>query len=250
MGPALAVLVFAADARSADPAPPPPAPAVTLRDQRLDPGDRIVGLVLAGEPRAYAVSGLKAAGSPVHDVVDGHRIDVTIDQDHASVLPATAPVTEKAVTTWARWSLAHPDTSIWHASAVPEPATARPCGDVLVQDVRNYRADLDHSFGQSIEGGQLESALLFVITGSVRNASAVPVHHVVLRVELVDETGKVVYRDESYNRSAEALADEKLDDPARVAPIAPGATDTFRMILMSDELPVFKDSRVTVARVY
>ena len=89
-----------------------------------------------------------------------------------------------------------------------------------------------------------------MLTGIVENTSKEAVNHVVLRYELVDKSGRVVYRDEGFNRAAEALASPQPIVPAEVEPIAAGASDTFRMLMLPAELPPFEKARVTVARVY
>jgi hypothetical protein len=211
----------------------------------------VLGIVVGGEPRAYAISDLQHAGAVVHDVVASGRIDVEYSAGAARVVRASQPVLESGTTEWGAWSRRHADTSLWRAPAVAEPEATRPAGDLRITESHHYKTVIGCAFAQArMTSVNMEPPGLLVISGTVENLAAKPVHHVVLRFELVDASGKVVYRDEGFNRSAEALAAPTLARDEDVVPIAAGATDTFRMILLFDELPPFEDSRVTVARAY
>jgi hypothetical protein len=89
------------------------------------------------------------------------------------------------------------------------------------------------------------------VVGRLRNTSGHPVRWVSLRVEALDEGGKVVAATAAYNESAEALSvpdvkPEEILATGRVKPLAAGAEDRFRASFLKDETPPFKDHRVTV----
>ena len=227
------------------------AASAYLADGRLEPGDAVLGIVVGDEPRAYALADLEAAGAAVHDLAGGSRLDVIFDAAEPRVLAVASPVRESLTTNWGTWARMHPDTSLWRPSAIAEPEAIRSADEILVRESRDYRTAFGCAMVQSrMTSPDMEPTGLFVISGTIENVTASSVHHVVLRYELVGDDGKVVYRDEGFNRSAEALAAPKAVDAGEVVPIASGATDTFRMIFLSDELPAFARTRVTIARVY
>lgn len=222
-----------------------------LVDGRLELGERVFGIVVAEEPRAYALADLSSAGAAVHDVVGGNKIDVGLTGADASVLRASIPVRAGEMTSWRAWSQLHPDTSLWRPPAVAEPEVRREPGEIRVRESRGYRTDIGCAAAQSrLTSTNVNAPGLYVISGTIENTAQQAVDHVVLRFELVDAKGKVVYRDEGFNRSAEALAAPKPIDGGDVVPIAAGGSDSFRMILLSQELPDFETPRVTVMRVY
>jgi hypothetical protein len=72
-----------------------------------------------------------------------------------------------------------------------------------------------------------------------------------LRIDALDEHGKVVASTDTYNESAEALAvpDVKPADllaSGKVKALGVGAEERFRGSFLEDETPPFKDYRVTV----
>lgn len=93
---------------------------------------------------------------------------------------------------------------------------------------------------------------MFVMRGELRNTTDHPIHHVVLRYELLDDQGKVVHDAEGYNRSAEDMrADEEGKVHAeKVKPIPAGGTDAWRMVFFHDEVPRFTSQRVRVTEVH
>jgi len=72
------------------------ARAPLLRDQRLEPGAAVFGIVEGEESRAYALADLEHASSVVHDVVGGSSIDVEYFANVARVVHASVPVRESA----------------------------------------------------------------------------------------------------------------------------------------------------------
>ena len=95
---------------------------------------------------------------------------------------------------------------------------------------------------------------LFVISGTLRNDSEKSIHHVLLRFELVDDSGDVVYRYDGYNRSAEGMLTVEGDPApeqarAQVEPIQPDQSDTYRMIFIGDEIPPFNHPKVSIVSV-
>ena len=228
-----------------------PASLNALEDQRLDPGERVLGIVIGDEPRAYSLAEVDRSGGQVHDLVAGQRIDVEVHQGTGDVARAAVPVQERSTTNWGAWTHLHPDTSLWRPAAVAEAETTRSAAAIRVKESRDYNTAISCALTTArLTSTRMDPPGLFVISGVIENVDDEAVHHVVLRYELLDDKERVVYRDEGLNRSAEALAAPKLTDAGAVLPIAPGATDTFRMIFLTEELPGFDHTRVTVARVY
>ena len=237
-------------AQSGDSASPAAAPS-QLRDQRLDPHDHVFGIVVGGEPRAYPLADLEKAAAEVHDSVAGSAVDVSLHEAGPVVLSAAAPVAEKRTCEWQAWVEAHGDTSLWRPAAVPEAHAVRPLRDVRVAESHDYTAAMASAFASSrMASNNLTAYGFVVISGTVENVAKDPVHHVVLRYELLDASGKVVYREEGFNRSAEALAGSRLEAGDVVTPISPGGMDSFRMLLIPEDLPKFETARVAVLRVY
>lgn len=94
-------------------------------------------------------------------------------------------------------------------------------------------------------------ASMFLISGRLRNRGATPVAHVRLVYELLAD-GAVVAREWSYNRRAEALRDPAVEsgavaaDALAIPPLAPGATDDFRMLFLRGDAPRFDAWRVRI----
>ena len=93
---------------------------------------------------------------------------------------------------------------------------------------------------------------MFVMRGELRNTGSRPVRYVVLRYELLDDKGKILKDAEGYNRSAESMRPDEEGKvyAEKVAPIAAGGTDSYRMVFFHDEVPKFASQRVRVAAVY
>lgn len=94
-------------------------------------------------------------------------------------------------------------------------------------------------------------AKFYNVVGRLQNTSGHAVRWVKLRIDALDERGKVVASTETYNESAEALAvpDVKRDEllaKGKVKPLGAGAEERFRASFLEDETPAFKDYRVTV----
>jgi hypothetical protein len=233
--------------------------ATVLRDERLDAGERVFGVMIGDLPRAYGMADLEKAGPVVHDLVGGQRIDVKVDGVKVQMVTKGTPVEVAGASTWGTWAQLHPDTSIWRRAADAETVEPHDGRNIPISGSHDYRTALGCTFGcEAVEGTisskPREHPGVFVITGELTNATKSPVHHVVLLYELVDDKGKVVYREEGFNRAAESLADTEQQAHDRalpvVGPIAPGATDTYRMIFLDQELPPFDHTRVIVSRVY
>ena len=242
------------------PAPSGQRAASVLQDERLDPAEPVFGVTIDDLPRAYVMADLAKAGPVVHDLVGGHRIDVKVDGAKTEAFVDGKPVTGTSTGAWGSWARVHPDTSIWRrAAAAAEAGEPRDGRSIRLAGGRDYRTALGCTFGcEAVEGTMSsrpqEHPGVFVIAGELTNTTTTPVHHVVLLYELVDHHGKVVYREEGFNRGAETLAEteQQARDAAApvVVPIAPGASDTYRMIFLDRELPPFDHTRVVVSRVY
>jgi hypothetical protein len=94
-------------------------------------------------------------------------------------------------------------------------------------------------------------AKFYNVVGRLKNTSGHDLRYVRLRIEALDEGGKVVASTDTYNESAEALAvpdssPKELLASGKVKPLAAGAEERFRASFLEDETPPFKDYRVTV----
>lgn len=237
----------------------PAAPSAPLPDERLDAGEAVYGVMVGDLPRAYVMADLAKAGPVVHDLVAEQRIDVAVEGTNLRVTPAGEPAQIVNATAWGTWSHLHPDTSIWRRAASGEADAPRDGREIHLGGSHDYRTALGCTFGCEAVEGEMSSRPrehpgVFVISGELTNKSKAPVHHVVLLYELVDGQGRVVYREEGFNRGAESLAEtdqQAQHAPApSVAPIAPGASDGYRMLFLDRELPPFHHTRVVVSRVY
>ena len=94
-------------------------------------------------------------------------------------------------------------------------------------------------------------AEFYNVVGRLRNTSGHALRYVKLRIEALDDHGKVVASTETYNESAEALAVPDVDAKAllasgKVKPLAAGAEERFRGSFLKEETPVFAEYRVKV----
>jgi hypothetical protein len=94
-------------------------------------------------------------------------------------------------------------------------------------------------------------AKFYNVVGRLQNTSGHALRYVKLRIDALDEHGKVVASTDTYNESAEALAvpDVKPADllaSGKVKALGAGAEERFRGSFLEDETPAFKDYRVTV----
>lgn len=94
-------------------------------------------------------------------------------------------------------------------------------------------------------------AKFYNVVGRLKNTTDHPLAYVKLRIDAVDEHGKVVASTETYNESAEALgvpdiSPQELLAKGKVKPLPAGTEERFRASFLEDETPAFKDYRVTV----
>ena len=94
-------------------------------------------------------------------------------------------------------------------------------------------------------------AKFYNVVGRLENTSDHALRFVKLRIDAVDEHGKVVASTDTYNESAEALAvpelkAEELLASGKVKPLAAHAEERFRASFLAEETPAFTDYRVTV----
>ncbi|MBC8293908.1 MAG: DUF3179 domain-containing protein [Proteobacteria bacterium] len=234
---------------------------VDMIDGRLRRKQKVLGLQLGGASRAWSLTDLAAApdgavpGGGLLDSVGGHRVKVIVDEYGARVLEGDRELAS-TVAYWFAWSAFNEQTSLWPLDAAP-PETAidsegNRAGQVEILERRAYWTS--PGLGFSMAGEATAEAGLYVIAGQLRNRSDDPIHHVVLRYELLDKQGRVRYRTDGYNRSAEGMLPIEGDpDPegtlASVKPVAGGATDSFRMLVPAGDLPGFSDYRISVVAV-
>ena len=96
-----------------------------------------------------------------------------------------------------------------------------------------------------LNDGRLRAALFLDLVGQLFEQLDATRHHRDLHA----------FRRQSFrNRAAESLAEtdqqSRTAPPPAVAPIAPGASDGYRMLFLDRELPPFHHTRVVVSRVY
>ena len=94
-------------------------------------------------------------------------------------------------------------------------------------------------------------ATWYNVVGRLKNTSGHPLRWVKLRIDAVDETGKVVASTDTYNESAEVLTvpeanPSELLAHGKVKPLPPDGEERFRGSFLKDETPPFKDYRVTI----
>jgi len=142
------------------------------------------------------------------------------------------------------------------ATAEAQPhASVRAIDDVAIVTSKSYWTDLGGGMPLAPGSDPLAShGGLFVVSGELVNRSDRAVHHVVLRFELCDRTGTVLYQYDGYNRSAESMLRVEVDPQDAVAlsqvrPIAPGARDWYRMIFVGEDIPIFDHPTVRVLTV-
>lgn len=153
----------------------------------------------------------------------------------------------------------HPGRAVWgerEAEAVePEPealAKARGRAPVVIAEHEGRWGDLT---GVDPGGGLTEGGSFYVIRGAIRNDSDRPIGYVRFTYELVDEAGKVVFREHGYNRRAEDLRDDAFEkgkkplETMAIEPIEASGKDSFRMFFFGEEIPRFERYRVRVDEV-
>lgn len=121
---------------------------------------------------------------------------------------------------------------------------------VVVVSTQSYRTSIAMAGGGHLDVEPGAHGGLYVISGTLRNVSTRPVHHVALRFDLVDAGGHVVFREEGYNFAAESLLRPQEKALPTVVEIPPAGTDRYRMVFFADELPRFERAVVTVIGVY
>lgn len=227
------------------------------RDPRLPAKARVLGVIAGGAARAYPRAEIAGAGGRIVDRIGDREITVVVDDDGLRVIgDGDTPVIATDVY-WFAWAAFHPETSVWRprpATRPDGPAHAR-LGDVSIVEVNSYWTSLGAGLAAAPGANPFAAGNgLFVISGTIRNESSEAVEYVLLRFELLDGSGAVVYREEGFNRSAEGMVPND-DDPApqvaraSVRPIAAGASDSYRMIFLGNEIPRFQTPRVSVVAV-
>ncbi len=102
------------------------------------------------------------------------------------------------------------------------------------------------------DAGRWESgygAKFYNVVGKLQNTSDHALRFVKLRIEVLDESGKVVATTDTWNESAEGLGVPDVPQAeylAKVKPLPPGATERFRGSFLEEETPPFKTYRVTI----
>jgi hypothetical protein len=89
------------------------------------------------------------------------------------------------------------------------------------------------------------------VVGRLKNTSSHALKWVKLRIDAIDDAGKVVASTDTYNESAEVLTvpeanPQDLLAKGKVKSLAAGAEERFRGSFLKDETPAFKDYRVVI----
>lgn len=230
---------------------------VEQHDDRLPTKARVLGVVLDGQARAYPHDELARAGGSASDELVGRVVELRLDGASASA-HASGRLLPAVSVYWFAWAAFHPDTSVWRA---PQAAAASGRSSqsapmrVRVTETRSYWTSLGAvaPIASTVSGTPATAGRgMFVVAGIIENVSTRVVHSVHLRVALLDPTGREIHHEIAYNRSAEALRDldagpiRDLGAVKEIRPIQPGATDTYRMIFLGDEIPRFDGVSVTI----
>lgn len=224
-------------------------------DRRLPAKARVLGIEMQGDAVALPFERLAAAKTPFEIRIGG--TEVTIRYDSATAT-AEALVRGKLIPAftgyWFAWYAFHPQTKVWpDVSPAAAPAALGEASRIVVVEHQGRWASLGRLSPVGDRLAEDERGGFYVISGTLRNDSRQPVDFVELSYELLDDRGRVVLRDQGYNRTAETLRDSEghsttpLPDAARPPPIPPGATDSFRMFFFRDETPQFASYRIRVA---
>jgi hypothetical protein len=104
------------------------------------------------------------------------------------------------------------------------------------------------------DAGKWESgygAKFYNVVGRLKNTSDHPLQFVKLRIELLDESGKVVASTETWNEEAEVLGVPEADGKTllaqgKIKPVAAGTEQRFRGSFLDEETPPFTTYRVLV----
>ena len=89
------------------------------------------------------------------------------------------------------------------------------------------------------------------VVGRLKNTSDHALRWIKLRIDAVDDAGKVVATTDTYNETAEVLTvpeanPKDLLAQGKVPPLAAGAEQRFRGSFLKDETPAFTNYRVTI----
>lgn len=219
-------------------------------DDRLPPKARVVGVAIEGAVVAFPIDLLQRRRHVVYSV--GARVlraESNLPGDGITV--ATADGRERVHSIeafWFAWAAFHPNTALvppLSAGAASPAPPSDPPGNAIssraIQVIEHsaYWADLP---GLPTADADPHGATLLVVSGSLRNRSRLPVHHVRLRFELLDKSGTVVAAEEGFSRSGEQLKPVSgVDEPSHpTPPLPPQATDRFRMLFVRADLPAFE----------
>jgi len=92
-------------------------------------------------------------------------------------------------------------------------------------------------------------AVYYSVHGFVQNKSQKPIHYVRLQLDLLDASGKSLYKFTAYNHTAAALGEVEGEGSAglakvpleeklkKIEPLKPGEKDLFRIGVSKDDIP-------------
>ena len=87
---------------------------VKARDDRFHAKELVLGVVVAGRPRAYLGSLLTRAGGRVEDELGGKKIAIAYSTEDGIFGYEVAPDADVTEAYWFAWKAFHPDTEIWN----------------------------------------------------------------------------------------------------------------------------------------
>ncbi|RMF21059.1 MAG: DUF3179 domain-containing protein, partial [Deltaproteobacteria bacterium] len=226
------------------------------RDSRLEAKQLVLGVSAGRTHKAYPLSEIVLAGGKISDRLGGVAIEIEGDRRTARLRVASGSEGANEVVAtrayWFAWAVFHPDTALWRFRMPKGEGPSPAAKDIEVVEVHDYWSSITGPLVLEPEADPFSRGGLYVVSGTIKNNSQRPVHHVRLRFDLLDAEGHSVYREEGFNRAAEAMIElERPLPPApgeieAIVPIPPGGTDTYRMIFIGEEIPRFDHPRVTV----
>jgi hypothetical protein len=97
---------------------------VKHQDPRLHPKERVLGIAVGGESKAFPLRSLAVLSKPLIDTVGGKKFAITYEPEgeSAAAIESETGKPYPAVTAyWFAWVTFHPETAIYHAPAPRSP---------------------------------------------------------------------------------------------------------------------------------
>ncbi len=226
------------------------------RDSRLAAKQLVLGVTVGRRHKAYPLDQLVLAGGKITDRLGEVQFEIEADRRTATLHVTKPSRTAEWIRTtrayWFAWAVFHPDTALWRFRMPKGEGPSPTARDITVVEVNDYWSSITGPLVLEPENDPFSRGGLYVVSGTIKNNSGHPIHHVRLRFDLLDAEGRSVYREEGFNRAAEAMIELESPIPPApgeieaIVPIPPGGTDSYRMIFIGEEIPRFDHPRVTV----